>query len=418
MRDKILEHFITLTKIPHCSRKSEKLFDFLVDFAKKRGYEVLSDSAKNILVRSKNPKIALQAHYDMVCIGDAPNIEVVREKEWLRAKNSSLGADNGMAIAMMMLLMDMRREGEFLFTSDEEIGLVGASNLELELKSPKLLNLDFEDEGEVCIGCAGGADIKVLKKLEEVKPFEYKYRVEISGLKGGHSGVDIDKNIPNAIKLLASFLKNRDISIATFSGGERTNSIPTQAEAIISSKERIESRDGVIVEAIDTNQTFYRAKDIIDMINSFKNGVIAFNKKLNVVDRSVNLALIDLTDGELKIELSARGMSESGIDEVCKSVVAHFRAYGFETEVKGKYPSWEPKIGEFAKEVYVKMEESFGRAKFVAIHAGLECGVLSKKFPNMQISSIGPTILNPHSKSERVNIDSLDKTFNLILKLI
>ena len=417
MRDKILEHFITLTKIPHCSRDSDKLFKFLVNFAKERGYTVLTDNRKNILVRSKNPKIAFQAHYDMVCIGDAPNIEVVREREWLRAKNSSLGADNGVAIAMMMVLMDMGKEGEFLFTSDEEIGLIGASELELELKSSELLNLDFEDEAKVCIGCAGGADIKALKQLEEVKPFKYRYRVEISGLKGGHSGLDIDKNIPNAIKLLANFLKNRDISISKFSGGERVNSIPTRVEAIISSKERIESRDNIEVEEIDINQTFYKTEDIFNIIESFKNGVIAFNKRLNMVNRSVNLALVDLVDGELKIELSARGMSDRGVDEVCRSSVAHFKTYGFKIEIKDKYPSWEPKIGEFSKEVYRKMEGYFGRAEFVAIHAGLECGVLSKKFPNIQICSIGPDIKSPHSKSEMVNIDSIDKTFNLILKL-
>jgi len=217
------------------------------------------------------------------------------------------------------------------------------------------------------------------------------YRVEISGLRGGHSGIDIDKGIPNAIKLLGKFLKGKDINIAKFSGGERINSIPTKAEAIISSKVKIDGIDGVNLELIDTNRTFYMAKDIIDMIDSFKNGVIALNKDLNVVDRSLNLALIDLVDGELKIEISIRGMSDIGIDEVSQNSVEHLNSYGFETRVEDKYPSWEPKVGDFARRVDSKMREVFGNSEFVAIHAGLECGILSKRFLDIEISSIGPT---------------------------
>ncbi len=232
----------------------------------------------------------------------------------------------------------------------------------------------------------------IIKRLIEGLPnLKNIYRVEISGLRGGHSGIDIDKGIPNAIKLLGKFLKGKDINIAKFSGGERINSIPTKAEAIISSKVKIDGIDGVNLELIDTNRTFYMAKDIIDMIDSFKNGVIALNKDLNVVDRSLNLALIDLVDGELKIEISIRGMSDIGIDEVSQNSVEHLNSYGFETRVEDKYPSWEPKVGDFARRVDSKMREVFGNSEFVAIHAGLECGILSKRFLDIEISSIGPT---------------------------
>jgi len=148
------------------------------------------------------------------------------------------------------------------------------------------------------------------------------------------------------------------------------------------------------------------------------NGVIAFNKDLNVVDRSQNLALIDLVDGELKIEISVRGMSDIGIDEVSQNSVEHLNSYGFETRVEDKYPSWEPKVGDFARRIDSKMREVFGNSEFVAIHAGLECGVLSKRFLDIEISSIGPTILSPHSIYEKVDMNSVEKTFNLILKLI
>ncbi|NPA61303.1 MAG: aminoacyl-histidine dipeptidase [Epsilonproteobacteria bacterium] len=418
MVDKILEHFIRLTKIPHCSENSGELFQFLQNFGRERGYRVSTDSAENILIKSKNPKIALQAHYDMVCIGDAPDIEIIRDGKWLRAKNSSLGADNGMAIAMMMLLIDMGVECEFLFTSNEEIGLIGASNLELNLESSRLLNLDFEDEGRVCVGCAGGADIRASKRLIGAEPLKYIYRVEISGLEGGHSGIDIDKGIPNAIKLLAEFLKGRDIVLAEFIGGERINSIPTQASAIVSSNSQIEGSGNISVEPIDTSRPFYSGVEVINLIDELKSGVLLFNSSLNVVDRSINLALINMENGRLNIELSGRAMSDMGIDEVAREAIEILNSYGFETELEDKYPSWEPNIGDFAKRVYGEMKNLFGDSEFVAIHAGLECGVLSKKYPDMEIASIGPTIKSPHSKSERVDIESVEKSFNLILRLI
>jgi len=422
MVDKILDYFITLTKIPHCSKESEKLFRFLIDFGKKRDYEVKVDRAKNILISSKSPKITFQAHYDMVCIKDAPNIKVIREKNWLKAENSSLGADNGVAIAMMMVLMDMGVDGEFLFTADEEIGLIGASNIELKLNSNRVLNLDFEEEGRVCIGCAGGADIKISKRLKEAKALNHLYKIKIEGLAGGHSGIDIDKNIPNAIKLLIEFLKDKDISLIDIRGGERINSIPTEAIAVVSSLNKLTSNGKVKVEKLNSNaieeKKFYNPKELILALDRFKNGVIEFNKKLNVPHKSINLALIGLEGDTIEVQLSARAMDEKGLDEVCSSSVELFNSYGFESQIEDKYPSWKPEVTNFAKEIRDKMEDIFKNPQYVAIHAGLECGVLSKKYPNLQICSIGPTILSPHSIYERVDINSIEKTFNLILKLL
>ena len=161
----IIEHFQTLTQIPHCSKEAELLLDFLVAFAKERNYTVEVDEVKNIYIHKGSPTLCLQAHYDMVCMGKAPHIETYIEESVMRAKDSSLGADNGMAIAMMMQCMDEGRELEFLLTSDEEIGLIGANEVAFELKSKYMLNLDSEDEAEVYIGCAGGADITAFKKI-------------------------------------------------------------------------------------------------------------------------------------------------------------------------------------------------------------------------------------------------------------
>ena len=159
----IIEHFKTLTQIPHCSKEADKLLEFLVHFAKERNYAVEVDEVKNILISKGTPTLCLQAHYDMVCMGKAPQIETYVEEGWMKAKDSSLGADNGMAIAMMMQLMDEGLDLEFLLTSDEEIGLIGANKVAFDLKSKQMLNLDSEDEAEVYIGCAGGADITASK---------------------------------------------------------------------------------------------------------------------------------------------------------------------------------------------------------------------------------------------------------------
>ena len=237
----IIEHFKTLTQIPHCSKEADKLLDFLVAFAKERDYSVEVDEIKNIYIYKGNPTLCLQAHYDMVCMGKAPVIETYVEEGIMRAKDSSLGADNGIAIAMMMQCMDEGRELEFLLTSDEEIGLIGANEVAFNLKSKYMLNLDSEDEAEVYIGCAGGADITAFKQDEFVEGKGICYEVAVKGLVGGHSGVDIDKGIPSAIKVLGKYLVENDVTqLASMVAGERRNSIPANAVAIVRSEKVLE----------------------------------------------------------------------------------------------------------------------------------------------------------------------------------
>ncbi len=418
MIDKIIEYFIQITKIPHCSRESQELLEFLKEFGVTRGYSVEVDSAKNLLLKRGNPKLALQAHYDMVCMGKAPDIETYIKDGWLYAKESSLGADNGIAIAIMMYLMDMQKELEFLFTANEEIGLIGASNLELKLNSKYLLNVDFEDAGEVCIGCAGGADILASKRVKKSIPLKYNYRVTIDGLKGGHSGVDIDKNIPNAIKVLIEFLKDRDIKINSFSGGERRNSIPTKATATVSSLDILKGDSLVKVESIDNLEEVYNSRDFIDLLYEIKHGAISFNSKLNIPNRSINLAIVNFKSGDISIEISARAMSKDGLEKICNKNIEIFKRYGFKVRDEYKYPAWKPEINKFTDRVYNSMKKIFGRAKYSAIHAGLECGVIYKKYPNIQFASIGPTIKYPHSVNEMVEIKSIENIFKVILDLI
>ena len=418
MQKKIINHFISLTKVPHCSQNTEELFNFLDAFAKDRDYEVYSDEAKNILIKKGNPKLALQAHYDMVCMGEAPNIETYIKDGWMYAKNSSLGADNGIAIAMMMQLMDEGLELEFLLTADEEVGLVGAGTIELKLDAKYMLNLDFEDEGVVCIGCAGGADLLAKKTFEKAEAYDYFYKLSVSGLEGGHSGVEIHKNIPNAIKILAQYLENKDVLIASCFGGERRNSIPANIDMVLSSKEALESNDLVKVNSFDTTVEVYKSSDFLNLLIEFQQGVYVYNEEFNLPDTSINLAIVKFENSLVTIECSSRGMSDEGLEAINKRNINLFKKYGFKTKIEYKYPAWKPKINDFTSLVNDAMSKEFTNSKYEAIHAGLECGVLLEHYPNIKFASIGPTIVSPHSKNERVKLDSVGKIFNVVKDVV
>jgi len=415
----ILEHFKTLTTIPHCSEEADRLFDYLTIFAQDRGYEVQTDETKNILIRKGASKLCLQAHYDMVCMGKAPKIKTYEEDGWLKAEESSLGADNGMAIAMMMALMDEEVELEFLITADEEIGLIGANALSFALRSKYMLNLDSEDEAEVYIGCAGGVDIIATKPYALIRDDRPAYRVTVSGLSGGHSGVDIDKGIPNALKLLAGYLKDRKIGVVSIKGGERRNSIPVMASAIVKSDSMLQGNEAVSIEAIESCEPVLNAGgEIIDLIEGSSHGVQEMNEALKIPERSINLAIVSTQGGLCKIETSARAMSTEGLTQISGETLCFFETYGFDAEMVDNYPSWKPEVNSFTEEVSVCMKEVFGESKMMAIHAGLECGIIAQKYPALKLASIGPTIRYPHSTREKVKLDSVDKTFDVLKRVI
>jgi len=417
----IIEHFKTLTQIPHCSKEADKLLDFIVNFAKDRNYEVEVDSVKNIFISKGKPSLSLQAHYDMVCMGKAPVIETYEEEGWLMAKNSSLGADNGMAIAMMMKLMDEGRALEFLLTSDEEIGLIGANEVAFDMQSKVMLNLDSEDEAEVYIGCAGGVDISAVKQDTYVEAKGSCYEVAVKGLVGGHSGVDIDKGIPSAIKVLATYLDENNITqLASIYAGERRNSIPANAVAIVFSESTLISCGNVEVRELkECPLVLNQGQKLIEMIHAFKHGVREQNEVLGIPDVSINLAIITSDEkGGIIVETSARAMDAKALEILSTETVAFFESYGFSVELEDKYPAWKPDISDFTDLVSEEMKTVFGKSKMMAIHAGLECGVLGEKYPHMKLASIGPTIRYPHSTREKVKLDSVIKTYEVLLKII
>jgi len=417
----IIKHFQTLTQIPHCSKEADKLLDFLVAFAKERNYTVEVDAVKNIYISKGSPTLCLQAHYDMVCMGKAPQIETYIEEGVMRAKDSSLGADNGMAIAMMMQCMDEGRELEFLLTSDEEIGLIGANEVAFDLKSKYMLNLDSEDEAEVYIGCAGGADITAFKQDDYVEGEGMCYEVAVKGLVGGHSGVDIDKGIPSAIKVLGEYLVEQSVTqLASIYAGERRNSIPANAVAIVRSEKVLENEGDVSVRVLNESpKVLAEGKKIINLIDTFKHGVHAMNDELGIPDVSINLAIITADEkGGVKIETSARAMGAEALESLTHETVEMFASYGFEVKVEDKYPAWKPDVSEFTSLVSDEMKSVFGKTKMMAIHAGLECGVIAERYPAMKFASIGPTICYPHSTREEVDLDSVERTYAVLLGII
>jgi len=418
---KIIDNFLKIAKISRCSFKTQKMEEFLVVFAKECGYTLKVDNAKNILAYKNSSKICLQAHYDMVCVGDAPNIKIEINSNIIKAKNSTLGADNGIAIAMMMQLMQEGVDAEFLFTNNEEVGLIGAKNLELDIKSEYLLNLDSEDEGEVYIGCAGGADIVGILKDNLIDGVGKTYEVSVKGLPGGHSGVDISKDIPSAIKILANFLRaNKIEQLVAIYAGERRNSIPVNAVAIIRSQGKIKEDNLIkIRELKEKPKILENSVALIEVLNYFPHGVIDFNNKLNIPDISINLAQINsINKSTIEFIATTRAMDKKGLKSINKKAIDILKKYNFKVKIEDEYPSWKPQINNLVQIAKNAILKEFGKCELKAIHAGLECGVLSEKLKNVEFASIGPNIRYPHSTREYVEIESIYKIFKVIKNII
>ena len=417
MSNTVLEHFKTLCQIPHCSYESQEMKIHLVTEAKRYGFEVSVDSASNILATKSGAKVTLQSHYDMVCIGANFPLTLQEKEGWLSAENSTLGADNGIGMAMMLSLMQEGAEVDLLFTADEEVGLLGARGLELPLKTPYLLNLDSEEEGIVTIGCAGGVDIIATKKMPSVRKKLHVYTFEIKDLPGGHSGVDIDKNIPNAITLLFQKLCAQESYIIEVHGGERRNSIPKKAE-IVFGVEVYEDIKGALYLGEKDIETLGESCSVIRLLGSFESGVRALNETLNIVESSINLALIESSKNEIRVQLSARSMDKRALLSLEQRTIAYFEKEDFGVETEGFYAPWKPEENSFSDMVLEESCALFPQAKYGAIHAGLECGIIKEKHPNILMASIGPNIMYPHSNREQVELASVEKVYTTLQNIV
>lgn len=421
----ILDIFKEITTIPRCSGTHKPFITYMQNLAKKLDYLCLVDETNNILCKKTNSKakLAFQSHYDIVCLSDNCIPQIVQNGDILTAFDSTLGSDNGIGCSYMIALMYKGFDGEFLFTSDEEIGLIGANNLNLELNASYMLNLDSEEEGEICIGCAGGVDIfadnenrKIIANSENLDLYE----ISISKLQGGHSGVDINKNIPNAIKLIAKTIKECNGKLLDINAGERINSIPANAKAIIaSSKVPQIVHENMKIEKIYTKSEHLNILDdkIIDFIYNFSNGVRTMNEELKVVQSSINLAIIKTTIDNVKIELSARSMDNEDLKNLKNETIKMLENYNFNVTTNGKYPAWKPDINEFTSIVLEIYKEFYPNAMLKAIHAGLECAIFKDKYKNIKVASIGPTINFPHSKKEQTSIKSIENVYKIVKKI-
>ena len=468
---RLWKHFDALTKIPRPSTKEAAAREYVLGVAKKHGLEVTGDKVGNVVVRKKAhagheravPAL-LQGHLDMVCEkneGTAHNfdtdpIEVLRDGDWLKAKDTTLGADNGVGVAAALAVMesDDIQHGplEFVFTIDEETGLTGAAEFPGGLlKSKYFLNLDNEEKGTICIGCSGGLNTTARRKVT-LKPATQNagWRVKVSGLRGGHSGIQIHLGRGNALRvlgrLLQTLMEKLPLEVADLSGGSARNAIPREAFAMIAldtAKEKEltslaataeaewkadlgEFDPGVKISVEKTEkpaQVLDRedAKKTADLLASMPHGVLAMSPDIaDLVQTSTNLATIAKKDGAIEIGSSQRSAIESSKQAAARMVKTVCELAGFEVTSGGGYPGWKPEPhSEIVEKLQKVHEKVFGEpAKLIAMHAGLECGVIGEKYPGMQMASFGPTIVGPHSPQEKVEISSVEGFWKYLVAVL
>ena len=454
----IWKNFEALNSVPRPSKKEEKVIKFIKEFGENLGLPTTVDEVGNVIItkpatpgmENRTP-IVMQSHLDMVCQKnndvdfdfETQGIQMYVDGDWVRAKGTTLGADNGLGVATIMSILESNDIAhpalEALFTIDEETGMTGALALKPgQLKGEILLNLDTEEDDEIDIGCAGGVDVTASAKfgLEEAKGEIFK--IEIKGLQGGHSGMDIHKGLGNSNKLLGRFLflgLENQIQLISIDGGSLRNAIPREAKAIVSvdnsedflSKfEQLKSeileefasleKDLVInIEKTDSSEqtvSIEDSKKIIFTINAAHNGVFRMSPDVEgLVEASNNVARIELKNGEIKILNLTRSSVESTKWEVANQLKSAFESNALKTEFGGSYPGWKPKPeAEIIKVMTELYENNFGEKPLVvACHAGLECGIIGANYPKMEMVSFGPTIKGAHSPDERANIQSVQK---------
>lgn len=465
------QRFYEISQIPRPSKHEERVRLYLRNFAGQHNLDFKEDETGNIVVSvpptpgyEQSPVVVLQGHVDMVCeknkdtVHDFNNDPIKLEKhgEWIKAKGTTLGADNGIGVAAALALAtdDSFNHGplELLFTVDEETGLTGANNLKKGFVNGKyLLNLDTEEDGAFYVGCAGGMDSLGVFDIEyeRITLGCKAFNLFISGLKGGHSGINIAEGRANAIKLLGIALKKLnviDYRIASISGGSKRNAIAREAEAVllINPDDEMKAREiinaftlestleykpvennlKISFDAIDNfaKKVFTKAfsEKIINVILAMPHGVIAMSAAIpGLVETSTNLATLVIENDKLKIGTSQRSSVESAKKNIAASVKAVFDLAYAETKVGDGYPGWQPnmdsKLLKLSKNVYHKMYGDDPEIK--AVHAGLECGILGDKYPGLDMISFGPTIEGAHSPDERVKINDVEK-FYILLKSI
>lgn len=461
-------NFYSLTQIPRPSGKKEEIGKFLVEFGKSLGLETLQDEIGNVLVRKPatpgmedRKGVVLQSHMDMVPQKNSnvdhdfakDPIQTIIEGEWVRANNTTLGADNGIGVAAAMAVLqstDIPHPAvEMFITVDEETGMDGAFGLQPNfLKGDILINMDSEDEGELYVGCAGGLDanISFRYKEEEVPADDVAFMLSLTGLKGGHSGVDIHLQRANANKLIYRFLKSAvaevEARMSCIEGGNLRNAIPREAFSVITVPkgneddlmELVAEYEALFIEefkGVEESISFKAEKterisglmpeevqdDLINAVTACPNGVYRFIPEVpDVVETSNNLAIVRSDGKGIEVKCLIRSSVESRKEELGSAIESVFSLAGGKVEFSGAYPGWKPNLeSPILKEMIKVYERDFGKTpKILIIHAGLECGILGTNYPEMDMISFGPTIRFPHSPDEKVNIETVQKFWDYL----
>ena len=465
------ENFYSLTQIPRPSGKKEEISAFLANYGRSLGLETIVDEIGNVIIRKpasagyeNHPGVILQGHMDMVPQKNSDKVfdfekdpieaYVEDNGEWVTANGTTLGADNGIGVATAMAILADKNVVhpplEAFFTVDEETGMYGAFALKGGLLQGKtLLNLDSESEGELYMGCAGGVDTTARFDFEPVETEEgdVALRVSIKGCKGGHSGCDINLQRANAIKLLFRFLKdavaNYEARLAYVEGGSLRNAIPREASAIITipadgldeMKQLVADYEDLFIREFDgvEDNISFTAEDVecpktelpedtqdflIHAITLCPHGVYRMIPEMpDIVETSNNLAMIGMENNQITVMCLTRSSVESRKEELRQIIQSAFALAGAETEFTGSYPGWKPNLHSHILEVMKGVyQKEFGNTpRIITIHAGLECGIIGRNYPGMDMISFGPTIEHPHSPDERVNIATVQKFYHFLL---
>ena len=470
--NRALELFREISAIPRCSGNEENVRGWIESWASRRGFDTLTDSSGNMLVKipastgyKSAPGVILQGHMDMVCEKTPESfhdftkdpISVICEGDWIHAENTTLGADNGIAIALGMTLAESNRPHpslDLLFTVEEETGLIGASNLDPKMLSADiLLNLDWETEAEFAVGCAGGRINRLEMPMIPTAGVDSGQiiTISVSGMTGGHSGVDIHKNRANANRVLAEILNEfKPFRLMEIHGGTAPNAIPREARAIIwtnpdegtGGRAAAESRAEALKRAYESTDPglsvhFEEAPNaknpqavsaqvssvIVDMLLALPNGVVAMDNEMEgLVETSCNLAKVDLHNRakELRVILNQRSSLISRMEELTGRIEAVASLAGCRAETTGDYSPWLPRLDSPLLARSMKLcEKLFGTPPGIRIvHAGLECGVIDAHRPGMDMISLGPTIENPHSPAERMSRNSVKRTLFFLTEIL
>ncbi len=464
--------FADLNAVPRPSKKEDRVIEFMKNFGNSLGLETFEDEIRNVIIRKpatpgmENRKpIVLQGHLDMVCQKnndtnfdfDTQGIDMYVDGDWVRARGTTLGADNGLGVAMMMAILESKEIKhpaiDALFTIDEETGMTGALNLKGGiLKGQILLNMDTEEDDEIGIGCAGGIDVTANRSYneEETPEGSVGYTITVKGLNGGHSGMDIHKGLGNANKIMNRLLfdgfENFGLQIAEISGGSLRNAIPRESnakvivasmydEAFVFDMQEMIADIQAEFKTMEPNLTIEIVKSdlpskVMDLgvqegllrgIYAAHNGVYTMTADIkDLVETSNNIARVIVKEGEITIQNLTRSSVESSKFDLANALRSAYELFGCEVTLAGSYPGWTPNVNSEILDLLVTIYEKQNGTKpnVAACHAGLECGILGTNYPDMDMISFGPTIHGAHSPDERASISSSQKFWKFVLEIL